>query len=193
MLRKVPVRITAGWHGHGGLGVAHRPSSVYCADMSESHAVLHRATKLSGYMEPDGLQASIPLRAAGRRRASQRSGDKRMEILMSILSHQEAGGGLTLGATLAGRLSVKMADIRQAAKEMTVRGRVNRMLVVATALLIATLAEHFGAEIDVWRPTLEKSFTWLSQVMTKNRPKVGRRSVVVWADEYVKKHVRIKS
>ena len=200
-LRKVPALVTVGWHGYGSLGVLgvpgriHRMISLYTdysmSAPADAGAALG-ARPMLGYIEPDAHGFPAGSGRASKRTAASARGEKKTDLLMDILSHQEAGGGLRLDAKLARAMGLKITDIKKIAGRMDVEGKVDRLLLVSTALLLATLSEHFADRMNIWSNTLQKTSVWFDEARKKNNPNIAGAPVWKWAITYVRKNVKIE-
>ncbi len=204
-LRKVPALVTAGWHGYGRVDMARLAAPVppvhYLAPDSSTEVrqnllAARDMPRIAGYARPAGLDRSGVSRGIRRKRKqpfARAREDKKTDLLMDILARQEAQGGLRLDAGLARSLGLKMAGVKKTATETEVRGTVDKFLLVSTALLLATLSQHYGDMMDIWSKTLQKTSAWFDQVREKNSPSIAGENIWKWAVEYVRKNVKIKS
>ena len=200
-LRKVPALVTVGWHGYGSLGLPggtggmHRVNALYPDYSMNAPAdaeAISGAQPRMAYMELGAHDTSARSGRARKRTAASAREEKKTDLLMDILSHQEAGGGLTLDAKLARAMGLKITDIKKIAGRMDVEGEVDGLLLVSTALLLATLSEHFADSMNVWSNTLQKTSVWFDEARKKNNPSIAGAPVWKWAITYVRKNVKIK-
>jgi Ca-activated chloride channel family protein len=200
-LRKVPALVSVGWHGYGSLGVpgldtlvalSGYVSRVSAGQMRQDMLMAPGEGELAAPVQIDRPKLIRELKRQRKQAIARAGEEKTTDILMDILSRQEAEGGLRLNAKLARALGIKITDIRKIAGEMDVEGQVDRFLLVSTALLLATLSEHYTAEMGVWNKTLHKTLVWFDEVKKRNRPSVGNVHIWKWAIKYVRKNVKIK-
>jgi Ca-activated chloride channel family protein len=191
VVRKVPTLVTVGWHGMGdllGRREGARPSLASFMALSTEDSIHPRPRSLGtvrclmGYID-------IPAR---RLSAEERREERRTNLLTGILTFQRADGGFELNGAILKSLGIKLDDLESIAKTIKASGRVNRLRVVCTALVLKVLALHFGAERPRWNGVTGKSQRWLRKVMADSRPTIGKQGILDWAEDFAAKQVKIK-
>jgi hypothetical protein len=176
VLRRVPTLVTIGWHGMG------RVMRV----MGES--VASAVSYMSDSSEGECLDVpSVPRFAStvGKDR------DKKMDILMHILSLQKAGGGIELDERLSELLDLRMKHLQKMAKLIQGSMPVDKILLLSTAILLSILELHFRNVPEMWRSMVTKSRDWLDDVIKKSDPRIRGEELMVWAKEFVKSSISI--
>jgi Ca-activated chloride channel homolog len=194
-LRKVPVLLTVGWHGAGRL---HAPGMVYsrdtrtmaCMDAVEISADLGPMPSVS---DPDGFLS--------RSRVIQRKEsirDKKLDLLLHILSLQRPEGGMMLHPGIAGALGIDFDEIQRAAGKITVRipilsewrREIDPVLLLSTAILIQALESNFMDHRDKWERVVGKSRSWLEEIFQRLRPKINGDELMRFANRFAG-HIRV--
>jgi Ca-activated chloride channel homolog len=203
VVRKVPTLVTVGWHGMGGLlgrrGGA-RPSLTHFMMSSPEDSSWDRFCSDSFNIgippkHPPTLERVRMLTKLSRPRrlsAEERRAERRTDLLTGILTFQRADGGFELNGAVLTSLGIKLEDLESIAKTIKASGRVNRLRVLCTALVMKVLALHFGAERSRWNGVTGKSQTWLRKVVVDSRPMIGKQGILDWAEEFAAKQVKIK-
>ncbi|MGQ9653956.1 MAG: VWA domain-containing protein [Thermodesulfobacteriota bacterium] len=186
VLRKVPVLVTAGWHG---LGTPIGFRRTFAPMMDRALSVGEPAYALPA--APLTLQEPTE-RYAPRMQADATMTD-RLDILLSILSHQKAEGGLEMDEELAVRLGFDMAEIRQIAEEMAVSTEADKLLLLVTAILLRVLETYFASKKDgeIWEGPVQKTKDWHRRACREANPKIRGERLMVWAGRFVGEKVRV--
>jgi hypothetical protein len=190
VVRKVPTLVTVGWHGMGDL-----------LDRRARLRSFGRERMLMAYIDetppkhPPTLERVRMLARVSRPRrlsAEERREERRTDLLTGILAFQRADGGFELNWVILKPLGIKLEDLESIAKTIKASGRVNRLRVLCTALVMKVLALHFGAERPRWNGVTGKSQRWLRKVMADSRPTIGKQGILDWAEEFAATQVKIK-
>ncbi len=201
VLRKVPALITTGWHGMGGLwggtqaipafqtssqsfSLPHIPAFQ---DLAEDSLVFLRQCSMDTQDPgPDDWavrqEFDLSMEAA--------APESDMDILLLILSLQQAGGGMDLDEQSARHLGLDLEALRAAALEMDIDTAVDRFLLLATSVLMNLLETRFGADRAVWDALTRKTVTWLKETLKAANPRIEGQDLLTWVREYVEKNVR---
>ena len=113
------------------------------------------------------------------------------EPLLSILSLQRAKGGIELNEDVASLLGIDLKRIRQAAKEIQVGLKVNRFLLLSTAILLEVLESKLAADRPAWDRIVRKSADWLTDMVKRGNPAIHGENLTDWARQYVRENVTI--
>jgi Ca-activated chloride channel family protein len=140
--------------------------------------------------EPQLVQAARMSRTA---REAARKRSRRQDILLKMLELQQAGGGFDLDNVVAGRLGLKIKDLRKLAEKIEVDVEVDRFRLLCTAVILKTLAIHFAAARPVWEGAAAKSIKWLNHIVTEGSPRLEKKLLMEWADDFTRRKVKIKT
>jgi len=165
VLRKVPIAITQGWHGRGSVFPTAMPmmltGSVSPAARARQGAqtVLpspqarfqQRQTIQALYGAPTAQSPAVPSQEAiVRERAT--TADRLFDLLMT----QQADGSFRLSAVLQHWLGQRWRAVKAAAQQ-------HGEGLVATAVVVALLAQEAADRADEWGPAVAKAQRWLAQ------------------------------
>lgn len=164
-LRKVPVLLTAGWHGIGSVLAKRFPNAVIGGDPNYRFAqkVYPGLAEFSGPVYCRQSRSDTTLKPAPppdprglleRLRDRTGSPPPRVEapfqgppdqaydasLLVDILSVQRPGGGIELNPGVARRMHIDLDEMRRLANEMTVRIPVNESLAMINPMLVLSTA-----------------------------------------------------
>jgi Ca-activated chloride channel family protein len=173
VLRKVPIAITQGWHGRGsvlpamaavrqvGMALPAQASALPLEIESQARASAHDATgqlraarqrlaqALGMGNKLADWQAQPPQSIGERQHATT---DRLFELLMT----QQADGSFRLSPILQQWLGQRWPAVKAAAEQ---RGEA----LVATAVVVALLAQEAADRADEWGPAVAKAQHWLAQ------------------------------
>lgn len=183
VLRKVPVLVTVGWHGLGSL-IRYRDAFRPCL-VPEAQAAYAPLVEASPLRKPTRMHfLQLPVGATT---------TERLDILLSILSHQRAEGGLEMDDELAARLGIDMAEIRRIAEEMAVSTEADKLLLLVTAILLKVLETVFARKKDreIWKGPMEKTKDWHRRICREANPRIRGWRLTEWAGWFVNERVRI--
>jgi Ca-activated chloride channel family protein len=197
VLRKIPVPVTIGWHGMGsvfGLGQADVMYDMALAPamIKKSRVMPEMSTGRSAYSEAD-YKVKARFKFAP---------DHKTDIVLAILSLQRAEGGMELNEEVSEILGIEYGEIRARSQEITFEMELERFrhlfdmgvdsfLILSTAILLRSLEIHFSSERETWARIVKKSEDWMMHVMHEGRPRIHGRDLMAWAEEFVRKNVRI--
>jgi Ca-activated chloride channel family protein len=184
VLRKVPVLVTTGWHGRGSVfgSPAQVPSSrvmlsispvAFDAPVAEPHSLFRRsAADLS----------SVSLKPPWDTATESVKDD--LDLVLLILSRQKAGGGIEMDMDVSKALGLDLDEIKKTADLIKGSLRVDRFLLLSTALLLSVLELRFASERSTWEGAVKKSRDWLDGIMKRGKPKVLGVPLTEWARAY---------
>jgi Ca-activated chloride channel homolog len=173
VLRKIPIAITQGWHGRGSVlpataavmraGMAlpvqasSAPLKVELQARASSHDVTGQLSAARRLVQALGMgkqrtewRAQPPQRVEGRDRST--TADRLFELLMT----QQADGSFRLSPVLQQWLGQRWPAVKTAAEH-------HGEALVATAVVVALLAQEAADRADEWGPAVAKAQHWLAQ------------------------------
>jgi Ca-activated chloride channel homolog len=167
VLRKVPIAITQGWHGRGSVvrsltaAALQVGSALPAAATAPSIRALFRRRQASTAAPvPEAIQAmygALPAPATAETSAPRldrlfATGDRLFELLMT----QQADGSFRLSPVLQQWLGQRWQAVKTAAEH-------HGEGLVATAVVVALLAQEAADRADEWSPAVAKAQHWLAQ------------------------------
>ena len=194
-LRRVPVLVTADWHG-GAAGAAPPPLRAVASrqvgpasglrlplvggrDRAGGRVVAKLgffgsaapAPRLASFRAaPAGPAAG---RAAGAPGPAKRGkGEERTDLLLALLQLQEAEGGFEPDPPILRRLGLDPLELERAARGLEGAGGADPARLLGTALVLQVLGTIFAAERPTWAGLVAKSGAWLDG---RNAGGAGRR------------------
>ncbi|SPD74799.1 hypothetical protein PITCH_A350008 [uncultured Desulfobacterium sp.] len=69
--------------------------------------------------------------------------------------------------------------------------KVDRFLLLSTAILLKILEIHFSAERQTWAGPIRKSKNWLTDVIHEGKPSIYGKDLMAWAEKFVGDNVWI--
>ncbi len=166
-LRRVPVAVTAGWHGMGSLGSQVRglPAGMLAASGGTAGLTLmvcDERRELVDDPESSSRAADAPFpegclgeAQVSRAYESLAPAARPRDLLFEVLVTQEASGAFSLTGALCGWLG----SSAEAARELAKREGETR---VATSVVIALCETDAKARSDEWGPAVAKALRWLA-------------------------------
>ena len=206
-LRKVPVMLTAGWGGVSSSGVD-QGAAVFCRVMNPSAVLFgekdHNLT-LSLLQDDTGGSGgtsesshaydtlkgpfysiqSFMKKAHPARRAAQEE-----DLLLALLSCQQAGGGFAVAGSLLKK--VGLAELRGLAKEITIKNKGDKVMLLVTLAVLLVLEMRFEARKGEWESVVMKSRTWLKAEMERAQPTIENQPLEHWLRDYLAKDSGLK-
>ena len=198
-LRKVPVLVTADWHGGAAAGgplraIAFRevgPASGLNLPLRGAERAFggirlmsFQAGPLPGFSSQARREAVGPGRPAGKLPKGAPGGGERMDLLLDLLVLQKAEGGFEPDPQTVRRLGLDPRDLEQAAERLEGRGGADAARLLGTALVLQVLETGFAAERPTWAGLVAKSRAWLDAAVGaagSGFPRVGGRDLAAWA------------
>jgi len=165
VLRKVPIAITQGWHGRGSVFPSAMPlmlagsaafaararQRVPTASLAPQIQFRQRQTIQALYSTPTAPSPAMPSQEAiVRERVT--PADRLFDLLMT----QQADGSFRLSAVLQHWLGSRWQAVKAAAEQ-------HGEGLVATAVVVALLAQEAADRADEWGPAVAKAQRWLAQ------------------------------
>jgi len=199
-LRKIPVLVTVGWHGMGSTSGKFAPAAshpivkfamadsvdycrVFDASTVEAYAQQRSGPRRRELREDTmiGYGESLEMQAADRQRE--------LEFVFQILSSQRAKGGIMLDERLTHYFSLDYKELQHIAEEIEVTVRVDKFLLLSTAILLIVLDTRFTSLSQAWLRMAQKSKDWLMDVVKEGAPRIRGINLMPWVDEFVRKRV----
>jgi len=182
VLRKIPVMVTAGWHGirsRGVLSMAYKASGPF---LSES--VMFGISDEDATASFPGISFGIGRTMYERSEKPRR--DPKTDIVLSILALQKADGGLELSPEVASLLNLEIKEIRSLAKEIEVKKETDTFLLLSTAILIRILETRYAAARSIWEGVVRKSRRWLADAIAHSKPTLHGKDLETWIEEFLR-------
>jgi hypothetical protein len=110
-----------------------------------------------------------------------------LDVVLLILSRQKAGGGIEMDIEVSNALGFGLMGIKQVAYLIEVSCRVDRFLLLSTAILLSVLELRFASERNTWEGAVMKSRDWLHGIIKRGEPKVLEVPLTEWARVYAEK------
>jgi Ca-activated chloride channel family protein len=174
VLRKIPIAITQGWHGRGsvlsslaavrqvGMALPAPASSLPREVEFQARTSAHNITgQLRAMQRPPGQVSGMgDKRAAWRAQPPQSVGERQGALiadrLFELLMTQQADGSFRLSPILQHWLGQRWPAVKAAAEQ-------HGEALVATAVVVALLAQEAADRADEWGPAVAKAQHWLAQ------------------------------
>ena len=96
--------------------------------------------------------------------------DKKMDLILHILSLQRAGGGIEMDEKLLKYLNLRLDNLQNIAMLIQSSLPVDKVLLLSTAILLSILEVHYGDVPEVWTTMVRKSKDWLDDVIKRATP-----------------------
>jgi Ca-activated chloride channel family protein len=173
VLRKVPIAITQGWHGRGSvlpsMAAVRQMSMALPAAATSSPLEVEFQAKASTHDvtgQPSAVRRLVQALGMGKQRAEwraqppQRVGERQhattADRLFELLMTQQADGSFRLSPALQQWLGQRWPAVKAAAEH-------HGEALVATAVVVALLAQEAADRADEWGPAVAKAQHWLAQ------------------------------
>ncbi len=186
VLRKVPVNLTKGWHG---IGAMHFQSTLSGSSLYVASCAMppppsldeqgYLAKRAYGFGElPEGQRLSENVVIEPSRYTAQ-------DILLIILSLQQATGGFRITRDAAPILGIDFSDIKKRSKIITVEETIDRFILLSTAIILMLLKKKFDHMKDSWSAVVQKSEKWLEREIERTKPRIKGVSLDEWVEGYI--------
>jgi len=199
MLRKIPVLVTVGWHGIGGIRVPYpSPPSRASVSLDLSHPepsafqplfparrVECDESPLSYFHEMEPSQMRMPQNLM-------EAQDPRMDLLLNILSLQKATGGMELDPKISSSLGIDFREFKEVSKQIEVGVPVDKFLLLSTAILLRVLEFGFPDRGNMWTRVVRKSRDWFMDIDANGNPRIHGKHLMDWAEEFVRDNLAIE-
>lgn len=210
VLAKVPVLVTAGWHGFGGM---FRTGSAAFASMAPLQflscrsicGVLGKEWTASAeqpysddtYLTTSRFQAfksklsKLLFRDISAYETSEKGMDQykstenKTDVLLMILSSQRPEGGFELTEENCESLGLDFGDLKTIVSEINLTGVEDPFTVLSTAILLETLEQYFSDDQATWFGITQKTRDWLEGLITAEDPQIQGQRLMAWAKDYV--------
>ncbi len=172
VLRKVPVMLTKGWHGHGSLSLIASESTVVCS-MSEPPDYQQASSSVSCCMREDREQDRIE------------EPSSLMTAAIRLLSCQRPEGGFHLDEWSAVVIGVSVKELKQTARRIVTRSKTDRYTLLCTAVVMTYLTMRHADDEQEWKALAEKSRAWLDAELVRTGATLDGQPLLDWAKGYV--------
>jgi Ca-activated chloride channel homolog len=173
VLRKVPIAITQGWHGRGSVlpsmaavrqmsmalpaAATSSPLEVEFQAKASTHDVTGQPSAVRRLVQALGMgKQRAEWRAQPPQRVEERQHATTTDRLFELLMTQQADGSFRLSPALQQWLGQRWPAVKAAAEH-------HGEALVATAVVVALLAQEAADRADEWGPAVAKAQHWLAQ------------------------------
>jgi Ca-activated chloride channel family protein len=194
LLRKIPVPVTVGWHGIGGLNSRVAEHLILPKDVSPTVAPLLKYVE--NFIEPQLIPAKSRLDFSSRYQTvpyEQKALRMKEQFLFDLLSLQMPTGGMMLDEETARVFVIDLDNVHSTASQITMRtpittesSPIDYDLLLSTAIVVALLEYHFRDDRNTWRPIIEKSKRWLEEIIYRTGAEIEGQDLTSWAETYVR-------
>jgi len=186
VLRRVPVMLTEGWGGivqfPGRSNVSAAAVRVKQSCFLNQHSCLFTGVSAGS----PTLWADSFMQLEDVQEAQNRQKDRSLEVLMTLLSHQRAEGGFQPDGKVEKWLGISKAELDKLCEDIEIQGKTDRLVLLATAIVLSALQEYFVHLKDSWDGIVQKSVKWFQNEVSRTKPQIGGISLETWADQWVK-------
>lgn len=171
-LRKVPVLLTRRWHGSG---LSNLPllnlslASLNRMHLSEKECLYDRA------MESPAVTRQEPYQYTNQ------------DILLKILSLQQAKGGFRINREVAEMIGISFQDLKVNARRIEIDEEADRFVLLSTAIILFLLKKRFVDMEDLWINVVQKTDTWFRKEFERTSPRLEGISLEQWVDAFIEK------
>jgi len=194
-LRKVPVAVTAGWHGIGSIRGTRVPANYELMLACEAPDSFHEfdtmtLAKLSIDNADIRRRASaFPFRS--RRKRDDLFGEVHIDggtdfdIVLAILATQKAGGGMEITEEIAEQLNIDFDAFKNAVTNLNVENpSIDAHTLLSTAVLLHLLETRFAALSHMWSKVVKKSRKWLEKITDHHDVTVENKRLKDWIEDF---------
>jgi Ca-activated chloride channel family protein len=182
-LRRVPVMVTAGWHGSPSFGTSQ--ISLYDSCIEESCYAEKPNISFKKALKKSVCIKKKIVCMPNKPRSKPTKLFPVKDNLVALLAVQRMEGGFNLDAKLAACFKLKLNEIQAAGGRLENAGGEDVFFLVSTALVLALLERFFADSTDVWKPVTRKSHRWLDRIIKRLNPKIDGQPLTEWAHKYV--------
>lgn len=187
ILRKVPVNLAKGWHGMELMNF----ESAYMA-VAQPVAECMPMPHDEAWHFSLGDRPYLSNESSGKERSNENVAiapprHTAQDILLMILSLQQAAGGFRITRDVASILGIAFSDIKENAKIIEVEEKIDKFILLSTAVILTLLKKRFYHMKDSWSAVVQKSEKWLEREMERTKPHIKGMSLEKWVEDYVGK------
>jgi Ca-activated chloride channel family protein len=176
VIRRIPVMLTRDWGGQRRRRMA--SSGKAC---SSSHNISQSSIR---ELNP-GSAASMDIKSCDYLTQAQAALRDTYDRLILLLDAQRTEGGFAINASLSTSEHWDLKEIRDLARRIKHKGKVNTFHLISTAIVLAVLKSEFSERRDEWERIVAKSEIWLSLKLARTMPTIDGLPLKKWADSYV--------
>lgn len=194
-LRKIPVTVTVGWHGMGSVfGFQKASRHPICAKsiLGAPEVFEERVlgfTRVSRPWSGTACRISSKKDQYERHSESTESHDSRIDVILAILSIQSADGGMRLNESVSLILNIDLIQLNEICNSINIDIDVDNFLLLSTAITLKILEMGFSEQYIVFSSNLQKSKDWMSDIISKGKPKLYGKDLITWVEEFVENEV----
>ncbi|HEY3278705.1 MAG TPA: hypothetical protein VGJ94_18980 [Syntrophorhabdaceae bacterium] len=107
------------------------------------------------------------------------------DIILKILSVERFEGGFQMDTPLAVMLGLSAVDLMKLSKKIMGRQKMNRFLVLSTAIVLEILEKRYLNEKTEWSAVVDKSKKWLDREISEKSPMIEHTALLKWTERYV--------
>lgn len=205
-LRVVPTLVTDGWHvaqSQVHYSIASAPLYMRKSQPQFKKILAHNVDMVSESLPEDfeipsflRRKTSEPLISfskASRGVLKVLSNITGNDPLLDILSLQRAGGGFDADVLIGDLLRISLSDLQAITDKIDMKNHPDRMVILATAIVLTILELKYGERRDEWNGVVSKSRNWLQNEVAKVQPTMDQKPLEDWVKNFVKERLGIKS
>ncbi|MBI4332737.1 MAG: hypothetical protein HY673_15815 [Chloroflexi bacterium] len=188
VLRKVPVQLTAGWHGTVSglprLSLAQNKLARASRPMDVQHLVVPGNRPSFLYCPPAAPRNERPMPELSRKKGALTG---KSDTLLTLLAQQRPEGGFSLDKKTIKALGLQEDELKQIAGRIETRVEADGPVLLATAIVLWLLENKFGQRRDEWQMVVQKSVTWLEKQIEITGAAIGQVKLADWVAGYLGK------
>jgi len=203
VLRKIPVAITAGWHGIGSVNRALKYSNFSSSrqqtpQSNSTWKMNSQSFNSKKENRPNELQCCIEnsfcrdfdkdrwyYKRSNPDATNNVNKNTDDDIIIEILSNQKKDGGIELTDKLAKLLYINISEVQEAAKKLNLNIRDKDFLVVSTAIILEYLKISYPDFQRDYGSVIKKSIDWLNDIIENVVTKIDDEELADWAKKFV--------
>ena len=201
-LRVVPTLVTDGWHvaqSQVHYSIASAPLYMRKSQPQFKKILAHNVDMVSESLPEDfeipsflRRKTSEPLISfskASRGVLKVLSNITGNDPLLDILSLQRAGGGFDADVLIGDLLRISLSDLQAITDKIDMKNHPDRMVILATAIVLTILELKYGERRDEWNGVVSKSRNWLQNEVAKVQPTMDQKPLEDWVKNFVKERL----
>lgn len=198
VLRKVPVMLTAGWGGKGihvSQQIAVRSISFHSIAREDSIQKCRSTAPFRGVRKSMRLYDARPPYEDSIQKAERAIPDNLnfdlsdpYDVVIKILELQRPEGGFDIVKELVEKVFNRpTSEFKDISSSIDAKKRPNKLVLLATAIIIALLKKKYMDQRDIWSGMINKSEEWLAKEIEKTQPSIDNIPLKKWVEDFVDK------
>ncbi|MDD5435323.1 MAG: hypothetical protein PH343_07840, partial [Nitrospira sp.] len=170
-LRKVPVNLTKGWHGL-------ERSNLHLLNLCVAPSYSRRQLSEKEYLYDMAMELPAVTHHESTKYTNQ-------DILLKILSLQQAKGGFRISKEVAELIGIPFQDLKVNARRIKINEEIDRFVLLSTAIILFLLKKRFVDMEDLWISVVQKSDKWFKREVERTNPRSEGISLEHWVDTFI--------